>query len=95
MIILVSLAVFGLVCGLGMWAVESERESYVKDRMDTAKFVVSSYELLLLWLFLMMCFAVFCLALLFLFSSTLVTSFNCVAHTSTSLLLSAFQSITS
>mmetsp|Transcript_304 Transcript_304/g.582 ORF Transcript_304/g.582 Transcript_304/m.582 type:complete len:781 (-) Transcript_304:106-2448(-) len=38
-IILVSLAVFGLVCGLGMWAVESERESYVKDRMDTAKFV--------------------------------------------------------
>ena len=43
MIIVVSLAVFGLVCGLGMWAVESEREAFVKDRMDTAKFVVSSY----------------------------------------------------
>ncbi len=41
-IIVVSLAVFGLVCGLGMWAVQSEREAYVKDRMDTAKFVVSS-----------------------------------------------------
>lgn len=38
-IVLVSLAVFGLVCGLGMWAVQSEREAYVKDRMDTAKFV--------------------------------------------------------
>ncbi len=42
-IILVSLAVFGLVCGLGMWAVQSEREAYVKDKMDTAKFVVSIY----------------------------------------------------
>lgn len=41
-IIVVSLAVFGLVCGLGMWAVQSEREAYVNDRMDTAKFVVSS-----------------------------------------------------
>lgn len=41
-IIVVSLAVFGLVCGLGMWAVESEREAFVMDRMDTAKFVVSS-----------------------------------------------------
>eukprot|EP00984_Skeletonema_dohrnii_P000700 scaffold211_cov83-Skeletonema_dohrnii-CCMP3373.AAC.6 len=39
-IIVVSLVVFGLVCGLGMWAVESEREAFVKDRMDTAKFVV-------------------------------------------------------
>jgi len=44
-IILVSLAVFGLVCGLGLWAVNSERDSYVKERMDTAKFVVSSYYL--------------------------------------------------
>jgi hypothetical protein len=40
-IILVSLAVFALVCGLGMWAVQSEKEAYVKDKMDTAKFVVS------------------------------------------------------
>ena len=48
-IILVSLVVFGLVCGLGLWAVQSERDSYVKDRMDTAKFVVS---LLILFLFI-------------------------------------------
>ncbi len=51
MIIVVSLAVFGLVCGLGMWAVQSEREAYVKDRMDTAKFVVSSYVVLLLMVY--------------------------------------------
>jgi hypothetical protein len=42
-IILVSLAVFGLICGLGMWAVQSEREAYIKDKMDTAKFVVSYF----------------------------------------------------
>lgn len=40
-IIVVSLVVFALVCGLGMWAVESEREGYVRTQMETAKFVVS------------------------------------------------------
>lgn len=36
---LVSLAVGGIVAGVGMWAVTNEKDAYVQDRMQTAEFV--------------------------------------------------------
>jgi len=38
-ILLASLAVAGLVAGLGMWAITSEKDAYVSDKMTTAEFV--------------------------------------------------------
>ena len=41
LIVFASLAVFGLVCGVGMWAITGQKDAVVQERQNTAAFVAT------------------------------------------------------
>lgn len=43
-IMLISLAAFGILCGVGIAAVNSERDTYIQKQKGTAEFVVSYFD---------------------------------------------------